>query len=170
MVDLQPLDRLQPALLDRLRDDAPDKRSESGEQRVLNRAQLREAVLRDLSWLLNSLRPPARDGLAAWPEAENSVLNYGMPCFSGETASSLDVTDLERAIHDALLRFESRIVPGSLQVTADQPDNVLDWHNVIAVRISALIWAQPVPLELMLRTQLDLESGLVEVRDLGSNG
>lgn len=167
MADLLPLDRLQPALLDRLRDDAPDQRTEAKEARVLNRHQLREAVLRDLSWLLNAMRPPARDGIAAWPEVENSVVNYGMPCFSGETASSLDITDLERAIRDSLIRFEPRIIPGTLEVSTEQLENVLDWHNVISVRISAQIWAQPVPLELLLRTELDLESGLVEVRDLG---
>ncbi|MPN13688.1 hypothetical protein SDC9_161012 [bioreactor metagenome] len=92
-----------------------------------------------------------------------------MPCFSGETASSLDITELERAISDALTRFEPRIIPGTLQVSTDQQESVLDWHNVIGVRISAQIWAQPIPLELLLRTELDLESGLVEVRDLGSH-
>lgn len=168
MAELLPLDRLQPALLDRLQDDAPEQRAEAAERRVLTRAQLREAVLRDLTWLLNAMRPPARDGIAAWPEVDNSVLNYGMPCFSGETASSLDITDLERAIRDSLTRFEPRIIPGSLQVSTEQQESILDWHNVIGVRISALIWAQPVPLELMLRTALDLETGLVEVSDLGS--
>lgn len=166
MADLLPLDRLQPALLDRLQDDAPDHRSEAKEARVLSRNQLREAVLRDLSWLLNAMRPPAGDGIAAWPEVENSVINYGMPCFSGETASSLDVTELERAIRDALLRFEPRIIPGTLQVSTEMEDSILDWHNVVGVRISAHIWAQPVPLELLLRTEIDLESGLVDVRDI----
>ncbi|ANQ87060.1 type VI secretion system baseplate subunit TssE [Azoarcus olearius] len=166
MADLLPLDRLQPALLDRLRDDAPDQRHEAKEARVLGRSQLREAVLRDLTWLLNAMRPPEREGVGVWPEVENSVLNYGMPCFSGETASSLDITDLERAIRDSLLRFEPRIIPGTLEVSTEQHENILDWHNVISVRISAQIWAQPVPLELLLRTQLDLESGLVEVRDI----
>lgn len=168
MADLLPLDRLQPALLDRLQDDAPDKRAEAKEARVLTRNQLRDAVLRDLTWLLNAMRPPAGECIAAWPEVENSVVNYGMPCFSGETASSLDITDLERAIRDSLLRFEPRIIPGTLQVITEQQENILDWHNVIGVRIAAQIWAQPVPLELLLRTQLDLESGLVEVRDLGN--
>lgn len=168
MADLLPLDRLQPSLLDRLQDDAPERLTEPKEAQVLNRAQLREAVLRDLTWMLNAMRPPASDGIAAWPEAENSVINYGMPCFSGETASSLDITDLERAIRDALLRFEPRIIPGSLRVSTEQQENFLDWHNVIGVRISAQIWAQPIPLELLLHTELDLESGQVEVRDLGS--
>lgn len=168
MADLLPLDRLQPALLDRLQDDAPDQRSEAKEARVLSRSQLREAVLRDLTWLLNAMCPPAREGIAVWPEVENSVINYGMPCFSGETASSLDTADLEHAIRDALLRFEPRIIPGTLQVSAEQQENILDWHNVVSVHIAAQIWAQPVPLELLLRTEVDLESGQVEVRDLSS--
>lgn len=169
MIERLAQDRLQPALLDRLRDDAPELRTEALERSVLSRSQLREAVLRDLTWLLNATRPPASDGLAHWTEADQSVLNYGMPCFSGETASSLDITELERAISDALTRFEPRIIPGTLQVSTDQQESVLDWHNVIGVRISAQIWAQPIPLELLLRTELDLESGLVEVRDLGSH-
>ncbi|MFZ2265945.1 MAG: type VI secretion system baseplate subunit TssE [Azonexus sp.] len=168
MADLLPLDRLQPALLDRLQDDAPDRSSEAREAQVLSRSQLRAAVLRDLSWMLNAIRPPSSDGIASWPEVENSVLNYGMPCFSGETASSLDITDLERAIRNSLLRFEPRIIPGSLQVSSEQQESLLDWHNVIGVRISAHIWAQPVPLELLLHTEIDLESGQIAVRDLGN--
>lgn len=168
MADLLPLDRLQPSLLDRLQDDAPDRTTEPKEAQVLSRSQLREAVLRDLSWMLNATRPPARQGIGNWPEVENSVINYGMPCFSGETSSSLDITDLERAIRDSLLHFEPRIIPGSLRVSTEQQENILDWHNVIGVRISAHIWAQPVPLELLLHTELDLESGQIEVRDLGS--
>jgi type VI secretion system protein ImpF len=32
------------------------------------------------------------------------------------------------------------------------------------------LWSQPVPLEILLRTQLDLEAGQVEVRDGRSAG
>ncbi len=166
MADLLPQDRLQPALLDRLRDDYPDQKQEPKESRILTKTQLREAVLRDLSWLLNATRPPERDGLAAYAEAERSVLNYGMPSFSGETASSLDVTDLEQAVREALLAFEPRIVDGSLRVEAVQQESVLDWHNVVSVRIEASIWAQPVPLELMLRTEVDLETGQVQINEM----
>ena len=44
---------------------------------------------------------------------------------------------------------------------------MLDTHNVIEFDIRGFIWAQPVPLELLLRTQLDLEAGQVEVRESG---
>jgi type VI secretion system protein ImpF len=166
MADLLPQDRLQPALLDRLRDDHPDQKHEPKESRILTKPQLREAVLRDLSWLLNAARPPERDGLTGYPEVERSVLNFGMPSFSGETASSLDVTDLEQAVREALLAFEPRIVDGTLRVEAVQQDSVLDWHNVVSVRIEASIWAQPVPLELMLRTEVDLETGQIQVNEM----
>jgi type VI secretion system protein ImpF len=168
MADLLPQDRLQPALLDRLEDNEPDKKTETPDKRVLTKAQLRDAVLRDLTWLLNAARPTKRDGLADWPEVERSVLNYGMPSFSGETASSLDVSDVEKAIREALIQFEPRIIAGTLRVSANQSDNIMDWHNIVSVSIEAMVWAQPVPLQLMLRTQLDLESGLIEVSDAGS--
>ncbi len=43
--------------------------------------------------------------------------------------------------------------------------SVLDTHNVIEFEIRGHLWSQPVPLEILLRTQLDLEAGQVEVRD-----
>ena len=38
----------------------------------------------------------------------------------------------------------------------------------IAGMAAGTLWAQPVPLELLLRTQVDLEAGQVEVRDMAS--
>ena len=47
-------------------------------------------------------------------------------------------------------------------------DNGLGWHNVVSVRISAQVWAQPVPLELLLRTEVDLETGQVALAELAA--
>ena len=47
-------DRLQPALLDRLVDDAPQQPRDAADGRIVGPAQLRRAVLRDLGWLLNA--------------------------------------------------------------------------------------------------------------------
>lgn len=169
MADLQPLDRLQPALLDRLLDDNPsNQQPEPKERRVLSRNEFRAAVLRDLSFLLNASRPTDGEGLAAWPEAQKSVLNFGMPTFAGETASTLDLVDLERAVRDALVQFEPRINAGTLRVKALQEGSILDWHNQISLRIEATVWAQPLPLDLMLRTDVDLETGQIDVKELGA--
>lgn len=64
--------------------------TEPREARVLTKGQLRTAVLRDLAALMNAItRLGAGDDLSAYPEVERSVLNYGMPAFAGETASTL---------------------------------------------------------------------------------
>jgi type VI secretion system protein ImpF len=79
----------------------------------------------------------------------------------------VDIGELERAVRDALIRFEPRIVPASLRVQALHEGPLLDWHNVISLRIEASVWAQPVPLDLLLRTEVDLETGQIEVKELG---
>jgi type VI secretion system protein ImpF len=39
-------------------------------------------------------------------------------------------------------------------------------HNVIGVEISGQLWAQPIPIDMLVRTEIDLETGQVEVADL----
>jgi type VI secretion system protein ImpF len=158
-------DRLQPALLDRLTDEAREFSSEAEDRRIMSKAHLRQAVLRDLGWLLNAVQPLPVSAARQHPHAVQSVLNFGLPALSGQLASKIDVSWLERAIQEAILRFEPRILSDSLSVKAIESDSVLDTHNVIEFEIRGFLWAQPVPLELLLRTQLDLEAGQVEVRD-----
>lgn len=169
MAELTVQERLQPSLLDRLVDREPHRKQESREGRVLSKAQLREAVLRDLGWLFNSVRPGNAE-LAGHPYAQRSVLNFGLPALSGETASTLDLPGIERNIRQAILDFEPRITPASLQVEALAGAAMLDQHNIVSIRIRGQLWAQPVPLELLLRTDVDLETGAVEIRDLGKGG
>ena len=66
MAEQRPEERLQPALLDRLTDDEPDKKVEAREARVFTKRRLRQAVLRDLAWLFNATRLEAVD-VAAQP-------------------------------------------------------------------------------------------------------
>ena len=169
MPELTPLERLQPALLDRLTDEEPDKTQESREQRVMSKSRLRQAVLRDLAWLFNATRLEADTDLSRAPAAQRSVINFGLPSLSGRAASSVDVTELERAIRQAILDFEPRILPGSLEVKALVVASLLDHHNVIGIEIRGQLWAQSVPLELLVRTEIDLETGKAEIADLLSS-
>jgi type VI secretion system protein ImpF len=50
-------------------------------------------------------------------------------------------------------------------VRALEGASVLETHNVIEFEIRGHLWSQPVPLEILLRTQLDLEAGQVEVKE-----
>jgi type VI secretion system protein ImpF len=159
-------DRLQPALLDRITDDAPAATAEADDRRVMSKAAMRQAVIRDLGWLFNATQPLLAREAAEHPAAATSVLNYGLPALAGELASKIDVTQLEKSIRRAIIDFEPRIVAETVSVHAIEADDVLATHNVIEFEIRGLMWAQPVPLEMLLRTQLDLEAGKVEVRDL----
>ena len=159
-------DRLQPALLDRLTDDEPDKKQEPREARVLSKSRMRQSVLRDLAWLFNATRLETVTDLAKVPNVRRSVLNFGMPALSGRTASSLDFTDLARAVREAILTFEPRILPATLQIRTLLEAGDLDHHNVIGVEILGELWAQPVPLEFLVRTEFDLETGKVQIADL----
>jgi type VI secretion system protein ImpF len=161
-VDLR--NRLQPSLLDRLTDDQPGERVEAEDRRVMSRSQLRQAVLRDLAALFNSVQPLGTQA-EPHPQAAASVLNFGLPPLSGQLASSIDVSVLEGYIRQAIERFEPRILPQTLVVRALEATSVLDTHNVIEFEISGHLWSQPMPLEVLLRTQLDLEAGQVAVRD-----
>jgi type VI secretion system protein ImpF len=162
---LTPQERLQPALLDRLTDEEPDKKLEPRERRVMNKSRLRQAVLRDLAWLFNATRLEAEVDFAKAPLARRSVINYGLPSFSGSLASSLEVTDLERAVRQSILDFEPRILPQTLQVRALSDVNEID-HNVIGIEIRGQLWAQPIATDLLIRTEIDLETGKVKIEDV----
>jgi type VI secretion system protein ImpF len=99
---------------------------------------------------------------------KDSVLNYGLPAMSGQMASKVDVSVLEQTLKRAIVQFEPRVMEESLEVRALDASSVLDTHNVIEFEIRGFMWAQPVPLELLLRTQVDLEAGQIQVRDASS--
>jgi type VI secretion system protein ImpF len=166
MSTLRVQDRLQPALLDRLTDDDVEAKSETGEARVINRSRLRELVLRDLAWLFNATAPGTGFDWARAPHARNSVLNYGLPALSGQTASTIDPLVLAARVKQAILDHEPRILPETLSVEVVLSEAQMDHHNQIGFRISGQLWAQPVPLELLLHTDIDLETGRVAVREL----
>jgi type VI secretion system protein ImpF len=133
----------------------------------MTKAQLRQAVLRDLGALFNAVQPLGVEA-ATYPRVADSVLNFGLPPIAGQLASRLDVRSLEAAIHQAIVRFEPRILADTLKVRALEATTVLDTHNVIEFEISGHLWSQPVPLEILLRTQHDLEAGQVEVREVAA--
>lgn len=165
MAELTPQERLQPCLLDRLTDDQPGQTQESRDRRVVNVRQLRQAVLRDMAWLLNASGHLTPDEIAEFPEAARSVLTYGMPDLTGLTASGIDPGEIERLIKEAMKRFEPRVLPSTLRVTAGAHDR--HGHNAIFFEIRGDLWAQPTPEPLFLRTEVDLETGQCALEERG---
>lgn len=169
MAELTQKERLQPSLLDRLTDNEPTKRVESRDQRVLSIRKLRECVLRDLSWLLNSINLASTENLDNYPEVARSVLNYGMPDLSGHTASSVDVHVLERLLRQAIINYEPRLLRNSVRVKLKLAESQMN-HNAMTFIIEGELWAQPVPLQMYMKTEIDLEMGDVTVSDYSGSG
>lgn len=164
MAELSFTERLQPSLLDRLADEAPDQRDESRSRRVISLTRLRSLVRRDLAWLLNAGHMEPLVDLSAFPAVRESVINYGIPDLSGSAVADLDREEIERIIKNAVLTYEPRILAKSLRVRAEVSADRMN-HNAIVFEIEGQLWAQPMPAELFLKTELDLETGQVDVRD-----
>ncbi|MGH8175986.1 MAG: type VI secretion system baseplate subunit TssE [Steroidobacter sp.] len=164
MAELLPQERLQPSLLDRLTDDAPDAREEGRDKRVLSLSQLRSSVLRDIGWLLNTIHLQASQDLSAWPAVASSTVNYGIPDLAGTSIAGRNTGALERAVRQAVLNFEPRILSDTLRVTVRIEPEQMTRHAMLFI-IEGQLWAQPVPLSLYLKTELDLETGAVTVAE-----
>ena len=166
MAELSHKERLQPSLLDRLTDFEPDKKQEAREQRVFAPTRLRETVLRDLAWLLNTTNLAAGQSLEAYPQVSNSVVNFGIPDLSGTTVSGTDVAAVERSLRQVIADFEPRILRNSLKVKLEVNQSQMS-RNALTFLIEGDLWAQPVPLRLFLKTEIDLEIGDVRVMSYG---
>lgn len=153
--------RFLPTLLDRLTDEAPESPTEVRRVTV-GRGEYYEAVLRDLSWLLNSTRLDALVDLSGLGRVRASTLNYGLAPMSGRRLSELDLPAIAGSIREAILCFEPRIIRDSLSVTPVD-DAACGLHNLVVFSIEARLWFEPAPLDLIARTEWDMEAGHVSV-------
>ncbi len=157
-------DRLQPSLLDRLTDRYPDRKRESSAQQILNQRQFKDAVIRDLGWLLNSVSMDSVFDLSIYPEVKHSVLNYGLPDISGHTASSIDTIELEKKLRNVICEFEPRFIQNSLKIKV-RADPAEMSQNSLVFEIEGVVFGQPMPFQVVLRSELDLECGQFTVRE-----
>ena len=162
MAELTPQERLQPSLLDRLTDENPQGAAEARDQRVISWQRLRDAVRRDLSWLLNCVHLEASEDLSAWPVIARSTLNYGVPETSGVPLANINVEALQKRVRQAILDFEPRLLRSKLTVTVEKTADVMN-RNSLVFLIRGEMWAQPVPQSIFVRSVFDLESGTVKV-------
>lgn len=161
MADQTLTERLQPSLLDRLTDDAPGDVKENRDSRVIDLRRLREIIQRDLSWLLNTYDNSTLIDAKAYPNVFNSVLTFGVREVAGEFSTADRASKIRDSIFKAIQRFEPRIIPNSLSVILrDQQGNDRGGGSTtVDFDIAADIWAQPLPMELYLRSQVDITTG-----------
>ena len=158
MADPGQSDILRPSILDRLIGDGAD--GQRGLRPYMGFRELREAVGRDLEWLLNTRRFPLE--LEDYEEARYSNLGYGVPDFSTYSwRNHGDALRIAAILEETIERFEPRLAPGSVKVEI-QPTTEADDFRV-HFRIDALLQVDPVSEPVSFDTSIDLDSASFEV-------
>jgi type VI secretion system protein ImpF len=150
-------------VLDRLIDNDPDTSVEIPLSRSQSVQQLKEALRRDLEWLLNTRRiavPPA-DSLT---EVNRSVYVFGLPDFTAYSLSSpKDQAKLLRYLHSTVKLFEPRLANTRIIALQESTPGTHTLH----FRIEGLLLIDPAPEHVFFDTVLELSSGEYEVKNAG---
>ena len=78
------------------------------------------------------------------------------PARFAEIATEADRRGLQIAVH--------AIGDGAVKIVLD--GYALESHNRVGLEIRGMLWAQPVPMEFLLRSRIDLEEGRFTMEDI----
>lgn len=141
---------------------------------VVTQDVLREAVRRDIEALFNTERLEAHflltdherrgaedpaDLLDEFPHVRRSVLNYGVPAFSGRRTGDFDQEALARELREVVAQFEPRLQRDTIRVKIGAGDQF-----GLKIVIEGLLLLSPVPERLRLSTMVDLDNGRAATR------
>lgn len=167
-----------PSLLDRLRTESPRVVAGSSFSHGIGIADYRQMVIRDLTNLLNHSSffisggetvpangaSHARFSSQLFPTVAESVLNYGVDLPSGMLISGNLIETLRRNIREAIECFEPRLRNVRVQFSktsseeGSETSEKRDWGKLWFL-IEADLIAEPFPVAIQLKTELDLISG-----------
>jgi type VI secretion system protein ImpF len=90
------------------------------------------------------------------------VINYGVRDLAGSVAASTEIAGIEREVKQAILDFEPRILPHSLSVKVIADKEEMSQRS-LSFEIEGQLWAQPMPVSMLLSTEVDLDTGVTTV-------
>lgn len=170
-----------PSLLDRLQDDHPRSSGERSGRQGISLADYRRMVVRDLDRLLNHAsyfnrpldpavgsgpQPAAMPMAADYPLVAESVLNYGLEIPAGTVITGDIFEQVKDNIRKAIECFEPRVTNVRIEAAG-----TAEWEasraaspgksdpGKYSILIVTELIADPFPVSLHLRTELDLISG-----------
>jgi type VI secretion system protein ImpF len=147
-------------VLDRLIDLEPRQSQEPPKSRSTSVYELKQAVRRDLEWLLNTrCHIEALDDNLT--EAPRSVAFYGLPDFTGiSVRSHIEQKRMTAAIEEALKIFEPRFT--DLRVKLEPIDSL---DRQLRFRIEATLDIEPTPEPIVFDSVLEAGSGGFAVKE-----
>jgi type VI secretion system protein ImpF len=152
---------LVPSVFNRLMDDEPDNSREIVASRRQVLRELKQSVGRDLENLLNT-----RQRWGEWPEPlaelEQSLVNYGIPDFTGVNMSVPSERErLRGIIQEVIEMFEPRFQ----QVRVNLLENTEAFDRTLRFRIDGLLNVDPAPEPVIFDSQLEPATATFEVKD-----
>lgn len=147
------------SLLDRLTDDDLKRSGELHLTRSQSVRKLRDAVRRDLEWLLNTRQPI--DPAASGSELEDSLYMYGLPDITSLSVANIrDRQRLAQAIQAAVLKFEPRIANPRVGLVTSGDEKV----PMLRFAIEGMLRVDPNPEHVSFDTVLELANGEYKVQ------
>lgn len=152
--------RITLSVLDRLLDSEPGNTAELPMSRMRSLRELKQAVRRDLEWLLNTRRsilPLPEDS----EQTEKSLMTYGLPDFSAVSVKSpAEQQRILRVLEETIERFEPRLRNVSVTLLAG-----MEAEGSLRFRIDGRLQVDPAPEPVSFDTMLQLYSGEYEVKE-----
>ncbi len=124
--------------------------------------ELRQAVTRDLEWLLNTRQwwPTELDSLE---EAPRSILTYGIPDLSVFSwISHGDRKEICSSIEEAIRTFEPRLIQRTVKVAVVETAAADDFR--VRLRIDAVLHVEPYTEPVSFDTDIEVDTGAIEVK------
>ena len=149
-----------PSLLDRLTDEAPDRSSDPTPSFDASARAFREAVQRDVEWLLNTRRT-----MIAVPERaallRDSVFTYGLEDTTGLAVNAPEGRKLlQQMLETALRRFEPRLTDLHVKLVDGRRSSTTP---LVRFTVEATLRLDPRPARVVFDTVLEVASGTYAV-------
>jgi type VI secretion system protein ImpF len=147
----------QASVLDRLLDQEPKVAAEPVQDRI-SVQQIKDAVVRDLEYLLNTRRQilvPSPE----YRELHNSLYMYGLQDFTLKNpASTLVKQKLRQVIERTIARFEPRLKNVTVQIEAPGQH-----ERNLRFRITAMLVIEPITEPVIFDTFFDVSRGVYKI-------
>ncbi len=149
-----------PCLLTRLTDERPFATRDTTYGTEFSLEQLKHDILVNLGMLLNSHTAPAatRHLEQRYPLAAASSFHFGIDSYAGLTGSFNRPGVIAEAVRRAIVHFEPRLAPESVQVQAEPGRGAHD-HAAIHLNISSRLAVHPLSEDMYFRLRVDVETG-----------
>ena len=153
--------QITPSVLDRLLDDAPREQVEGPVHRSFDLQRLKQAVARDMEALLNARSADLAADIDHYPQARNSMIDYGITDLS--SLSLLDPGDrayLRDKIRITVQRHEPRL--GHITVSLDAPAGT---ERMLRFRVDARLEVLPTRPPVRFDARLQLSSNACQIKE-----